>query len=130
MNPSQPKIDQNEINDYIREYLRFGGFANTLEVFDAEIKTKAVSSKVAAKPKEIHKPEDQPRIFAFFKPDQNKTRRELNLEKDFKEFQKKYNMILQAARQIFSVSVNCLQLLHSMKEVTLLPSHIAFSLCR
>ena len=33
-----------------------------------------------------------------------------------KQFNKKYQQILQAGRQIFSVSINLLQLLHSLKE--------------
>jgi hypothetical protein len=121
MNPTTAavKVDQTEVNEYVREYLRYAGFSNTLEIFDSEIKTKAVSSKLA-RANAAQRNEEEPRIYSFFKPDQTKTRRELNLEKDHKDFQKKYNMILQAARQIFSVSVNCLQLLHSMKEVNMM----------
>ena len=37
-----------------------------------------------------------------------KTKREINLEKDIKNFNKKYQQILQAGRQIFSVSINLL----------------------
>lgn len=40
------------------------------------------------------------------------------MEKEMKQFQKKYQQILQAGRQIFSVSINLLQILHSMKEVS------------
>jgi len=35
-----------------------------------------------------------------------KSHNELNLEKDLKELTKKYNLVIQAARQIFAVSIN------------------------
>eukprot|EP01017_Pseudomicrothorax_dubius_P004052 TRINITY_DN1072_c0_g2_i4.p1 TRINITY_DN1072_c0_g2~~TRINITY_DN1072_c0_g2_i4.p1 ORF type:complete len:471 (-),score=150.25 TRINITY_DN1072_c0_g2_i4:91-1503(-) len=107
------KIDNNEIHDYIREYLKHYGFLNTVEVFDAELKSKTVQNKLNAK---SNRQEEVPRLCGFFKPETTKSRRELNLEKEMKDHTKKYNLILHAGRQIFAVSVNCLQLLHSMKE--------------
>lgn len=38
--PNSIQPDQNEINEYIKEYLRYSSFANTLECFEAEIKSK------------------------------------------------------------------------------------------
>jgi hypothetical protein len=66
------------------------------------------------------KTEDLPRLVQFFKKDNNKSVREINLEKELKAFNKKYQLILQAGRQIFSVSINLLQILHSMREVNIL----------
>ena len=54
-----------------------------------------------------------------------KSKREINLDNDLKNMTNKYNQILQEARQIFSVSVNCSQLLHTLKEV----SHIIYMAC-
>ena len=39
-------MDQTEIQEYIKEYLKYGGFINTLECYTAEIKSKQVSSKM------------------------------------------------------------------------------------
>lgn len=39
------------------------------------------------------------------------------LDKDFKELSKKYNMVIQGARQIFSVSINFIQSLMAIKEI-------------
>lgn len=42
--------------------------------------------------------------------------REKRLEKDLKVLQNKHSGILQSARQIFAIAVNCLQHLHSLKD--------------
>lgn len=117
MNPGH-SMDELEIQDYLKEFLKYHNFSNTLECFEAEIKTKQVSNKVMNKKQNIfNKKEEMPRIYSLFKTDGNKTKREINMEKEMKNFNKKYQQILQAGRQIFSVSINLLQMLHSMKEV-------------
>ncbi|KAM3135807.1 hypothetical protein pb186bvf_012060 [Paramecium bursaria] len=109
--------EQSEINEYIKEYLRHSNFVNTLECFEAEIKSKQVSTKMLNKFNQVKKnDEDLPRIYLLLKNDTLKTKREINLEKEQKQFNKKYQQILQAGRQIFSVSINLLQLLHSLKQ--------------
>lgn len=119
MNPSQlGHPEDQEIYEYIKEYLKYNNLSNTLECFEAENKTKLVSSKVTNKKQNILvKKEELPRIYTLFKAEGNKTKREINMEKEMKTFNKKYQQILQAGRQIFSVSINLLQMLHSMKEV-------------
>ncbi len=111
-------METNDINQYVLEYLRFHNYTNTLECFEAEIRTKQVSSKLTGKvPGLTQKTEDLPRIYGMIKGESAKTKRESTLDKDYKALNKKYNQVLQAARQIFSVSVSCLQLLHNLKEV-------------
>lgn len=113
-------MEELEIQDYFKEFLKYHHFSNTLECLEAEIKTKQVSNKVVNKKQNIfNKKEEMPRIYSLFKTDGNKTKREINMEKEMKNFNKKYQQILQAGRQIFSVSINLLQMLHSMKEVKL-----------
>lgn len=46
----------------------------------------------------------------------NKSRNEVQLERENKEKVKKYQEVLQAGRQIFSVSINLLQIIHNIKE--------------
>jgi len=107
-------METNDINQYILEFLRFHNYTNTLECFEAEIRTKQVSSKLTGKvPGLTQKTEDLPKIYGMIKGESAKTKRETTLDKEFKAMNKKYNQVLQAARQIFSVSVSCLQLLHS-----------------
>jgi len=111
-----------EINEYIKEYLKYNGFTNTLECFEAEIRTKQVSNKLTGKNVLTNSnkqgAEDAPRLYALFRGDGAKGKKDTALEKEYKALNKKYNQILQAARQIFSVSVSCLQLLHNLKEVS------------
>jgi len=54
----------------------------------------------------------------LFKNSSIKTKKEAVLEKETKANNKKYQQVLQAGRQIFSVSINILQLLNSLKEVS------------
>lgn len=48
--------------------------------------------------------------------DKPKASREKKLEKDMNELGKKHNAVLQSARQIFSIAINCLQQLHNIKD--------------
>lgn len=105
-----------EINEYIKEYLRHYNFGSTAECFEAELRNKQVSSKATSKAN-AQKNEDLPRLLQLFKGDNAKLKRDLNAEKELKSVNKKYGQVLQAARQIFSVAVNCLQLLHNLKDV-------------
>ena len=43
-NSADLSTHNNEIYEYIKEYFKFNNLSNTFEVFDAEIKTKLVSS--------------------------------------------------------------------------------------
>lgn len=45
-----------------------------------------------------------------------KSKSEISLEKENKIQNKKYQEVLQAGRQIFSVSINLLQIIHNIKE--------------
>ncbi|EGR27657.1 hypothetical protein IMG5_191980 [Ichthyophthirius multifiliis] len=109
--------DCNEVNKYIKEYLQYLGLNNTLDCFEAELKSKQVINKVVKQQQQqSSRPEDLPRLYQLLKGDNKQSKRELNLEKDMKAQNKKYQQILQAGRQIFSVSINLLQILHSLKE--------------
>lgn len=94
-------MDSQEINQYIIEYLRYNNYSGTLEHFESELRKQAAGKL----PIKSHSKGEEPKICTMVRGDVHKS---LN---------KKYNQVLQAARQIFSVSVSCLQLLHSLKEV-------------
>lgn len=68
---------------------------------------------MAKKPKNT-----EPKMLQLFKNTSTKTKKEGVLEKEAKANNKKYQQVLQAGRQIFSVSINILQLLNSLKEVS------------
>ena len=105
-----------EINEYIKEYLRHHNMFSTLEKFEEEIKTKQIPAKLRAGNSHGLTKED-PKLHYLFKKTDKKTVRELNLEQDFKEINKKYNLVIQAARQIFSVSINLIQTLLGVRPV-------------
>lgn len=127
-NGSQP--DYRQINQYIKDFLKFNNYNSTLECLEAEERTKVVTSKN----KPINKvPEvgallsfvtvqrsvdmdDFPRLYRFFEGDSEKSSREKRIEKGLQVLKAKHNSTLQSARQIFSIAVNCLQHLHQLKD--------------
>lgn len=56
----------NEINEYIRDYLRFHNMSSTLEHFDAEVKTKQMAKRLRSDPASSTK--EEPRLHLLFKP--------------------------------------------------------------
>ena len=107
----------NQINEYIAEYLRHHNMFNTIEAFENEIKTKQLPQSMKPGGAIIQK--EEPKIHILFKPTENKTPRELNLEQDFKEINKKYNLVIQAARQIFAESIKLIRDLLGVRSVKL-----------
>lgn len=101
--------DYERINQYIKEFLRFNKYQSTLECFEAEERTKLVTSKT--KKMNIH-PDDPkildtfPRMYRFFDSDQHSSDREGRLERQIKVLQTRHNDLLASARQIFAVAVD------------------------
>ena len=71
MNTNFP--DSQEINEYIKEYLRFVGLHSTLDHFESECKSKPVSQKLLQKVTNS-KQEDLPRIYTLLKQDNFKVK--------------------------------------------------------
>lgn len=46
----------------------------------------------------------------------NKEAKENTKEEELKELQRQHSSVLQSARQIFSIAINCLQQLHNIKD--------------
>ena len=49
-----------------------------------------------------------PRIFRFYDTETDKTSKEKKMEKDLKVLTKKHSNVLNSARQIFAIAINCL----------------------
>lgn len=107
--------DLNEINEYIKEYLRHHGMLQTAELMDQEIKSKQMPKRLRNDSKTTLG--ELPRLEQLFSKEGGKSKLELNLHKDFKDLSKKYNMIIQGARQMFSVSINFISNLMQIKDV-------------
>lgn len=114
------KKDFTKINGYIKEFLKFNRYNSTLDCFEAEERTKFVTKKAITT--EINKVpsesqmEEFPRLYRFFDTDSDKTAREKRLDKEMKLLQSKHSSVLNSARQIFSIAINCLQHLHNLKD--------------
>lgn len=105
-----------EINEYIKEYLRHHNMFGTLENFENEVKVKQLPARL----KQAHTgtlPKEEPKLHQLFKKNDKKTQNEINLEHEYKEINKKYNLVIQAARQIFTVSINLIQTLLGVRSV-------------
>ena len=117
----QLQVDNTQLNDYIKEYLRYNNFINTLECFEAEVRTKQVSKQLQVRPQDFQprKNQDLPRFYAMLKGESVKVRREMDLENELAYISKRFLQVLQAARHIFSIAVSLVQLCATVKEVCL-----------
>lgn len=57
-----------------------------------------------------------PGLYRSYTEDRVAMTRELNIEEEMKQLQKQQGSVLQSARQIFSIAINCLQQLHNIKD--------------
>ena len=103
-----------EINDYLREYLKYYNMHATLDALETEVKTKQMPKRLR---NENPPNREEPRLQLLFRASERRTKLELNLERDLKELNRKYAAVMQGARQIFSVSINFIQGLMTHKEV-------------
>lgn len=103
-----------EINEYILEYLSYFNMSETIEIYKKETKSKMMAKRLRKKDLVDKVP---PRISLLFDDSASKTKNELNLNKNFKDLNKKHKLVMQGARQIFSVSINFIQNLMGVKEV-------------
>ncbi|CAD8056604.1 unnamed protein product [Paramecium sonneborni] len=111
--------DVNEINEYIKEYLRYSNYYNTFECFEAEIKSKQVTNKMLNKQQVIKQTgDDMPRIFHLLKSDNIKSKREINLEKESKQFNKNTNKYFKQVDKYFlQAQIYCNCYIHQKKQL-------------
>lgn len=117
----QNVIDSQQINDCIKEYLIFNKFTNTKECFDAEIKAKQVSNKLTEK-KQINfnssnETIQTPKLYNLVLSEPIQKNQDFESKYKFETVHRKYLQILEAARQIFSSSINILEFLNKNQEV-------------
>lgn len=105
----QKQMDEKEkenqrINQLIKDFFKYKKFDNAQECFDAEIKTKKfIKSK--NKPSQGQK---EPILNRMIRGESYQTLKEENKKRDIKERRKRYQNLLQAGRQVFSIAINCL----------------------
>lgn len=106
-----------EALDLIKDYLKLNGFKGTLECLESEEKYKNVGLEHKKIRESIPPNSDKFSKLHKLIIDGKDTGKSLNglLEK-YKVLEKKHKSILQCARQIFSIVINCLQQLHNIKD--------------
>jgi hypothetical protein len=97
-----------------------------LECLEAEEKPAILEKKLSAEPKE-RELEEFSRIYRIFDMGKERTTREVYLDKELTGVKGKHQQILGQAKAIFSIAINCLQHLHSLKDVSF--SHQSLGQC-
>jgi len=101
----------------VKEFLRFNKYQSTLECFEAEERTKLVTSKT--KQMNVH-PEDPrdletfPRLYRFFDSDKSAAERERKNDGKMSKVENLLEKTMICARQIFAVAVDCV---HNMSSI-------------
>jgi hypothetical protein len=106
--------EQQEVLEYIREYLKYWELNGSLELLEEELKHKVFSRRTQGAPKRVKQGET--RMDQLLRCGSAKSKNEVQLERENREKGRKYQEVLQAGRQIFSVSINLLQIIHNIKE--------------
>jgi hypothetical protein len=99
--------------DAIRDYLKLNGYKNALDCLDKEVKLVEANEK-NNKNKEME--EKNTKLLKLVQGDKEKNKVSGKLNENYKLLEKKHKSILQCARQIFSIVINCLQQLHNIKD--------------
>ena len=97
------QMNENEI-ELIKDFLKERGYTSTLECFIKEDNYKKVEVYAESK------------FTKYLKTSREKIIKYTKLEDSYKLLEKKYKTILQCARQSFSISINCLELLKDIKN--------------
>ena len=106
-------MNENEI-ELIKDFLKERGYTSTLECFIKKENYKKVEKKKKKKKKiEVYA---ESKFTKYLKTSREKIIKYTKLEDSYKLLEKKYKTILQCARQSFSISINCLELLKDIKN--------------
>lgn len=104
----------NQMNEYVLEYLKFHNMTDTLETFKREIKTKQMPLQY--KKHSYSTSRETPRLHKLFDEKQDLINY-LDVKEKFLDTHKKYKLVIHAAKQMFSVSMNFMQSLTSLSDV-------------
>lgn len=97
--------------EYIRDYLKQHGLKSTLECLEKEENYRNIASD-----KRGSTDDKQTKLSKLLQENKEKIRQLTKLQDGYKTLEKKHKSILQCARQIFSIVINCLQQLHNIKD--------------
>lgn len=86
-----------QINTYIKEFLKFNGYSSTLECMEAEERTKKVTNKsktVVKRPEDKSFDQNVPKLYALFEGSGGIISRESRFENDLRKLQNKHVSVL------------------------------------
>ena len=101
-----------DVKSQILDFLRFNGYAKTAEKFESEV------AQPPMKPL-AHQP--QPKIISFFDQSSVREGRQKRLNREYSQLKQVQSATLEQAKAIFTIAINCLQHLHSLKEGSVSP---------
>jgi hypothetical protein len=103
--------DTEAIEEMVLEYFKFHGMTDSLKKFEKERKGRKGQY-------DDPEPGEGPALNEIWNSEVDKEKKENVKEKALKELQRQHCSVLQSARQIFSIAINCLQQLHNIKDVS------------
>ena len=107
------QIEETEI-DLIKDFLKENYYTSTLECLIKEDNLKRVEKKNSKEKNNEKKQESK--LTKYLKNLNERNRQFSKFNETYKSLERKYKSILLSARQIFSVSIECLELLKEIKE--------------
>lgn len=117
MNSKPQTVDLKELhsmNEHIQEFLQFHNMNETLENFRREIKTRQMPLRL--RNDVAYREKQCPRLHTIFAQNREIIE-ELNIKKKFLDISKKYRLVIHAAKQMFSVSMNFMQSLSTLPDI-------------
>ena len=105
-----------KLHEYIKDYLRFAKFNDTLECFDAEINAKIVSKKLEDIDLDFTN-EGSPELFKMMKGTSSQSLETQKRLKQMEDVNDKYLDLLAGSRQIYGLSVKLLDICEENKTV-------------
>lgn len=111
MDDSAILTDTEAIEELVLEYFKFHGYDKAYKKF-------ATDRRKRHGDHEDPDPDDGPALYTLWNEEKKKEEQESEKDKGLKELQRQHSSVLQSARQIFSIAINCLQQLHNIKDVS------------
>lgn len=106
--------EDTEAFEIVKEFLKQNGLRSTLECLEKEETYKNVTSD--KKKEHINIDLEKTKLGRMIIEQKERNRQITKLQDSYKILEKKHKSILQCARQIFSIVINCLQQLHNIKD--------------
>jgi hypothetical protein len=102
-------MNNSDISEIIKEYLKANGLKTTLDNFEKEEKLR--------QSKNLHDTEKGTKMAKLVMSDKDKSKDIATAQDNYKTLDRKHQSILQCGRQILSIAKTCLQHLQNIKDV-------------